>query len=141
MFYLPETIGKMYQEKDLIKGFLFMKTKVLLICIFTFYSLNVFAAFNDAENKQLLEINSKSERLKKDAISLLTQAQQNQANDNPEKKYLIDSLRASWDITIEKRCSLETSESHGTDAEISEVNNCLTKGYKEETEYFNNMQP
>ncbi|MBK4355552.1 hypothetical protein JJP61_23670, partial [Enterobacter hormaechei] len=55
-----------------------MKTKVLLIGIFTFYSLNVFAAFNDAENKQLLEINSKSERLKKDAISLLTQAQQNQ---------------------------------------------------------------
>ena len=64
----------------------FMKTKVLLICILLLF-IKCFAAFNDAENKQLLEINSKSERLKEDAISLLTQAQQNQANDNPEKKH------------------------------------------------------
>lgn len=118
-----------------------MKTKVLLICIFTFYSLSVFAAFNDTENEQLSEINSKSESLKMNAISLLTQAQQKQASDSSDKKHLIDSLRVSWDITIEKKCALETSESHGTDAEIAEVNNCLTKGYKEETEYFNNMLP
>jgi len=131
----------MFQKKDLIKGLIFMKTKVLLILIFNFYSLSVFSAFNGAENKQLMEINSKSEVLKKDAIYLLTQAQQNQVRDNPDKKHLIDTLRVSWDITLEKRCALETSDSHGTDAEISEVNNCLTKGYKEETEYFNNMLP
>ncbi|EOV9569183.1 hypothetical protein ACN5LI_000777 [Cronobacter turicensis] len=118
-----------------------MKAKVLFVCIFTFYSLNLFAAFNSAESKQLSEINYNSERLKRDALALLAKAQQNQTSDNPDKKHLIDSLRVSWDITIEKKCALETSESYGTDAEISEVNNCLTKGYKEETEYFNNMLP
>lgn len=118
-----------------------MKTKILLVCGFVFYSVNVLAAFNDVENKQLSAINSKSEQLKKASVSLLEKAQQNQIRNNPDKKFLIDSLRGAWDITIKSRCALETSESHGTDAEISEVNNCLTKGYKEEKEYFDNMLP
>lgn len=37
--------------------------------------------------------------------------------------------------------TVETSESYGTDLEICEVNNCLAKGYKEETKYFNNILP
>lgn len=118
-----------------------MKIKLMSVCVFALYSLNVFAAFNDVENKQLSEINSKSEELKGNAISQLTKAQRKQMENNPDKKELIDSLRVSWDRTIEKKCALETSESHGTDAEVSEVNNCLTNGYKEETKYFDNMLP
>lgn len=131
----------MSQKKDLIRECLFMRTKVLLVCGFVFYSVNVLAAFSDVENKQLSEINSKSEHLKKTAIHLLDQSQLDQVRNNPDKKKLIDALRVSWDFTIENRCALETSESHGTDAEISEVNNCLTKGYKKEKEYFDNMLP
>lgn len=70
-----------------------MKTKILLVCGFVFYSVNVLAAFNDVENKQLSAINSKSEQLKKASVSLLEKAQQNQIRNNPDKKFLIDSLR------------------------------------------------
>lgn len=118
-----------------------MKTKNVLFLTLMFCSLNGHAAFNEVENSQLANINSKSQSEVKEVMAALNKAQSEQVSDNPEKKKLIENLRDSWDITIRKRCDLETSESKGTDAEVSEVNTCLVKGYKEELEYFINMLP
>lgn len=106
-----------------------------------FTSSSSYAAFSEAENAQLSEINKESQKKVSDVISSLNSAQQSQIKDNPEKRTLINDLRSSWDITIKERCDLETSESKGTDAEISAINDCMANGYKDELNYFNNMLP
>lgn len=118
-----------------------MKTKALLFLFFAMYSLNGCAAFNENESKQLSVINSESQKKVDKIISELNETQQVQIKDNPERTTQIDDLRNSWDVTIKKRCDLETVESKGTDAEISSVNDCLSKAYKEELDYFSNMLP
>lgn len=118
-----------------------MKTNALVLIVFSLFSFGCHAAFSKVENEQLSKINSESQGKVESVMSSLNVAQQNQIKDNPESKVLIDELRNSWDVTIKKRCDLETYESKGTDAEISAVNNCLVKGYKEELDYFNNMLP
>ncbi|MDF7681757.1 hypothetical protein PT300_14660 [Enterobacteriaceae bacterium ESL0689] len=42
---------------------------------------------------------------------------------------------------IDKKCQLETIDSKGTDAQITEVNNCLVRNYQEEKKYFDAMLP
>jgi len=117
-----------------------MKIKYSLFAVILF-SLNGYSAFNETESSQLENINTKSQKEIEGTISFLNDAQCNQIRDNPEKEKLIHELRNAWDITIKKRCDLETVDSKGTDAEISAVNTCLIKGYREEMEYFNNMLP
>ncbi|WP_052474556.1 hypothetical protein [Raoultella ornithinolytica] len=105
------------------------------------YSLNGFAAFNENESEQLFAINNKSQKKVDEIVSSLNDTQMEQIKNNPEITTQINELRHSWDITIEKRCALETVEFKGADAEISAVNDCLVKGYKEELDYFSNMLP
>lgn len=118
-----------------------MKANILVLTTLSLFSLGCHAAFSKVESEQLSQINSESQVKVESVKSLLNIAQQKQIKDNPESKELIDELRNSWDVTIKKRCNLETSESKGTDAEVSAVNNCLAKGYAEELDYFNNMLP
>lgn len=42
---------------------------------------------------------------------------------------------------IDKKCQLETFNSKGTDAETTEVSNCLVRYYQEEMKYFDAMLP
>lgn len=42
---------------------------------------------------------------------------------------------------IDKKCQLETFDSKGTDAETTEVSNCLVRYYQEEMKYFDAMLP
>lgn len=118
-----------------------MKTSVLLFLSLTVFSLNSYAAFNRNESEQLAAINQKTQAKVDKIVSALNRAQQIQIKDNPEKAKQINDLRHSWDITIKKRCDLETLESKGTDAEASAVNDCLSKGYQQQLDYFTNMLP
>lgn len=117
-----------------------MKIKYSLFAVVLF-SLNSYSAFNESESSQLESINTKSQKAVEETISFLNDAQYNKIRDNLEKEKLIHELRNAWDITIKKRCDLETVDSKGTDAEISAVNTCLIKGYRKEMGYFNNMLP
>jgi len=65
----------------------------------------------------------------------------NWIEDNPEKKRLILELRKSWDLTIEKKCQFEISESKGTDAETTKMNKCLVENYLDEIKYFDSILP
>jgi hypothetical protein len=118
-----------------------MKINKLMLSVFFLFSFCCDAAFSEKENEQLSKINNKSQAKVESIISSLNDVQKNQIKDNPESKVFIENLRSSWDMTIKKRCELETSESKGTDAEISATNDCLAKGYGEELEYFKNMLP
>lgn len=118
-----------------------MKTKLLFPFLLVTYSLSSYAAFSSVENVQLSDINNESQRKVVSVVTSLDEMQKKQIKDNPEKKELIISLRDSWDLTIKKRCDLESYESKGTDAEISVVNDCLEKNYTDELKYFSNMLP
>lgn len=99
------------------------------------------AAFSKAEIKQLNEINKTSETQMKATYSSLKKAISTAVEDNPEKSQLIIELDTAWQAMTKKKCQLEIFESEGTDAEISQYNNCLGKYYSEEESYFNSLQP
>ncbi|TNV23082.1 hypothetical protein FH968_02915 [Buttiauxella sp. B2] len=118
-----------------------MKIKKIFFLVTLCYSASSMAAFTGNENKQLSEINMKSQSIVENVVRALDKAVKDQVDNNPEKKEQISSLRSSWDVTTQKKCQLETFESKGTDAEIATTNNCLLKGYQTEVDYFNNMLP
>ncbi len=117
-----------------------MKAKYLF-CFFSLYSLSAEAAFSKIENKQLQDINVKSDAEVKLSIDSLNKAIDEQIENNPEMKDVILNLKKSWFKTTDIKCKLETFDSKGTDAELSAVNKCLIKNYTEESKYFNNMLP
>lgn len=99
------------------------------------------AAFSETELKQLNEINKNSEAQMKAAYSSLKKTISTEIEKNPEKSQLIIELDTAWQAMIKKKCQFEIFESEGTDAEISQHNDCLGKYYSEEERYFNTLQP
>lgn len=118
-----------------------MKVKKFCSFLLVTYSLSGYAAFNSVESTQLSDINNESQGRVVSVVASLDEMQRKQIKDNPERKELIVSLRRAWDVTIKKRCDLESYESKGTDAEISVVNDCLQKNYTDELKYFSDMLP
>jgi len=126
---------------DLIKGFIFMKTRGILLSLLVLFSFSGFSAFNQNESKQLSDINSETQTKVSEALKKLDKAEMRKIDNNLEMKKQISDLRASWDIMIDKKCQLETFESNGTDAKIAEFNQCITNEYLKEAEYFNSILP
>lgn len=116
----------------------FMKIKYIL---FTSYSAASVAAFSEEENSQLASINQKSSGEVKTALDNLNKSVDTQISNNPDRKPLILELKKSWGDMIDKKCQLETFDSKGTDAETTEVSNCLVRYYQEEMKYFDAMLP
>ncbi|NPE55815.1 hypothetical protein HLB25_17195 [Dickeya dadantii] len=112
-----------------------------VITLLFIYIPHCFSAFSEKEKNELNSINVKSENDKTTALKKLDQAIKKAIGDNPEKKRLIFELRKSWDLTIEKKCQFEISESKGTDAETTKMNNCLVENYLDEIKYFDSILP
>lgn len=117
------------------------KIKYILFILFTSYSAASLAAFSEEENSQLASINQKSSGEVKTALDNLNKSVDTQISNNPGRKHLIFQLKKSWEDMIDKKCQLETLDSKGTDAETTEVSNCLVRYYQEEMKYFDAMLP
>lgn len=118
-----------------------MKIKYILFILFTSYSAASLAAFSEEENSQLASINQKSSGEVKTALDNLNKSVDTQISNNQGRKHLILQLKKSWEDMIDKKCQLETLDSKGTDAETTEVSNCLVRYYQEEMKYFDAMLP
>lgn len=118
-----------------------MKIKYILFVLLATYPAVSIAAFSEVENSQLVNINKKGSSEVKSALDNLNKSIDAQIDNNPEHKSLILSLKDSWGKMIDKKCQLETIDSKGTDAETSEVNDCLVRNYQEEMKYFDAMLP
>ncbi|WP_131679705.1 hypothetical protein [Metapseudomonas furukawaii] len=99
------------------------------------------ATFSELEINQLEDINRASLDQMSAAHASLKKAISTSIKDNPEKQKLITELDTAWQGMIEKKCKLETYESKGTDAEISQYSTCMSKNYLEAENYFNSIQP
>ncbi|QGY28406.1 hypothetical protein [Pantoea cypripedii] len=105
---------------------------IRIFCLLIAFSLNAHAAFTEPEMSQLAEINEKVlekvEMAKKDLDKTIKRI--------PEEKRRILDLKKSWEVTIQKKCTLEIFESLHRDAEIAERSSCLVDEYKAESEFF-----
>jgi len=117
------------------------KKFITVITLLFIYVPHCFSAFSEKEKNELNSIDVKSENDKTTALKKLDQAIKKAIEDNPEKKRLILELRKSWDLTIEKKCQFEISESKGTDAETTKMNKCLVENYLDEIKYFDSILP
>ena len=105
------------------------------------WSAGCFAAFSEAENGQLDQINRQSAVELQKALDGLKRAVDRQIKNNPDNAAMMVALNQSWGEMIDKKCQLETVEAKGTDAEIATVNGCLINHYQQESRYFDNMLP
>ncbi|MCA7001160.1 hypothetical protein [Dickeya solani] len=117
------------------------KKLITIMTLLFIYVLHCFSAFSEKEKNELNGIDVKSENDKTTALKKLDQATKKAIEDNPEKRRLILELRKSWDLTIEKKCQFEISESKGTNAETTKMNNCLVENYLDEIKYFDSILP
>jgi hypothetical protein len=109
---------------------------IRVFCLLIAFSLNAHASFTEPEMSQLAEINEKAlekvEMAKKDLDKTIKET----IIKIPEEKRRILDLKKSWEVTIQKKCTLKIFESLHRDAEVAERSSCLVDEYKAESEFF-----